>query len=472
MKHFVAVFTFVAVFSVSFSQSYTVETVPNTRLLNGSHVSNPDNIISEQTVSQIDSVVIALENKSTAQVAIVLLNSIGEADIFEFSQDLFNRWGIGQASNSNGLLILLVKDKRTVRFHTGDGIEPILTDVLCKRIQREKMVPSFKDGNYDAGMLAGVVMAASVLNNPESFADSQQQYADEIPLYSITMWIIGMWMAIALIVFIVKMKRKSFANYPSETKVPKGQFTSGQWFFWFIILPLAVMIALTLADNAVFFFVGLYAYSGTIGMVRRNFMDRQAATLILEKDYHAVYNYYENKQGLFSFLRFIFPIPFAFMYGSYKKKMLFFRNHPRQCGQCGTSLTKLDENADNAFLEKGQVREEEVKSIDYDVWLCKNCQAHGIEIYPSKNSKFTACTKCSYKTFYVANNRTIKAATTSSQGLREETKLCKFCGHQEIRKYNIARVQSSSSSGGGGSSSSGSSWGGGSSGGGGASSSW
>jgi uncharacterized protein len=466
------IFIFLSIqFSIAWGQSYTVQTVPDNRPKNGSHVSNPDNIISEATVEKIDSIVITLESKATAQVAVVLLNSIGDADIFEFSQELFNTWGIGNASNNNGLLILLVKDLHTVRFHTGDGIEGVLTDATCKRIQRERMVPAFKEGNYDRGMLEGVAAAADVLNNPEVYASSEQLPSENIPLYNLTVWVMALWLIVGVIAFFVKRKKKSFAEY-ADTKIPKAQFTSGQWLFWFIALPLLCMIAFTLTDQAGFFFGGLYVYSGCVGLVRRNLMDRQAATLILKKDFHSVFNYYENKQGLFSTLRFLFPIPFAFQYGSYKKKMLFFRNHPRQCVHCQYSLVKLDEKADNDYLEKGQVREEEIKSVDYDVWTCKNCNAFETEIYPNRDSKYTDCPSCSYKTFYVANNRTIRAATTSSQGLGEETQLCKNCGHQDVRKYNIARIESSSSGSSSGSSSSGSSWGGGSSGGGGASSSW
>src|SRR5690349_10920659 len=134
--------------AVSAFGQHTIETIPNNRLDNGSHVSNPDDVISTQGVVALDSILIDIESQTTAQVAVVVVNSIGEQDIFDFSQKLFNHWGIGH-HNDNGLLILLVVDQRTVRMHTGTGIEPILTDVTCKRIEREYMVPSFKEGNYE-----------------------------------------------------------------------------------------------------------------------------------------------------------------------------------------------------------------------------------------------------------------------------------------------------------------------------------
>jgi uncharacterized protein len=114
----------------------------------------------------------SLEKKTSVQVAVVVLESIGDADIFEFSQELFTAWGIGSKGNDNGLLLLMAKQNRTVRFHTGYGLEGALPDVICKRIEREYMVPEFKNGNYSAGILAGIQQVNKILTDP--------QYAEEL----------------------------------------------------------------------------------------------------------------------------------------------------------------------------------------------------------------------------------------------------------------------------------------------------
>ncbi len=69
-----------------FAQAYTVESVPNTKLINNSYVSNPDNLLSDQAVVEINLLLDSLEKKTSAQVAVVMLNSIGDEDIFEFAQ--------------------------------------------------------------------------------------------------------------------------------------------------------------------------------------------------------------------------------------------------------------------------------------------------------------------------------------------------------------------------------------------------
>lgn len=455
-------------------QTYTVQSVPNTKLVNNSYVSNPDNIISGITVSQIDSILSALEASATAQVAVVLVNSIGENDVFDFSLELFNYWGIGQKANDNGLLILMVLDQRKVWFSTGDGIEGLMPDALCKEIQREKMVPYFKEGNYDMAMLEGVKEVARVLNNPESRADAGevQPVADEeTHLGSFTFWIISTWMIVCLISFFVKKKQKKFADLRQDPpQIPKGQFTASLWFLWFLVLPLLLMIALTLTNHAGFFFGGLYAYAGATLVLRKKLMDSHAAKWLVKKDFQGLYNYYQDNQTTYRIFRFLFPLPLAFMYGAYKKKMLFFRNHPRNCKQCEKQLMKLDEQADDKYLSKGQIAEEGLKSVDYDVWLCQDCQSNENYVYRNPATKYSACSKCSFIALHLSSSRTLRSATEYNTGLREEVKICKFCGHREVKQYTIPKVTKSSSS--SGSSSSGGSWGGGRSSGGGAGSSW
>src|SRR6478736_7266443 len=80
------------------AQTYTVATVPNTKLKTNSYVSNPDGIISESTVVKIDTILKSLEQKTTAQVSVVLLASIEDASDFDFAQQLFEAWGIGKAA--------------------------------------------------------------------------------------------------------------------------------------------------------------------------------------------------------------------------------------------------------------------------------------------------------------------------------------------------------------------------------------
>ncbi len=79
------------------SQSFTVESIPNTKRVNNSYVSDPSHILHDTTVTRINQLLSDLEQNATAQVAVVMLPSIGSEEYFDFAQRLFNYWGIGQA---------------------------------------------------------------------------------------------------------------------------------------------------------------------------------------------------------------------------------------------------------------------------------------------------------------------------------------------------------------------------------------
>ena len=119
-------------------------------------VSNPDGILSEGAVSRIDEVCAALRAKGLAQVAVVAVDDIESGDAFSFAIELFRRWGVGDARNDNGLGVLLVKDRHEIRFVTGGGLEGVLPDAICKRIQMQFMLPAFREDDFDRGMTEGI----------------------------------------------------------------------------------------------------------------------------------------------------------------------------------------------------------------------------------------------------------------------------------------------------------------------------
>lgn len=139
------------------------------------------------------------------------------------------------------------------------------------------------------------------------------------------------------------------------------------------------------------------------------------------------------------------------------------RNKPRYCLRDGTRMLRLDEAADDARLNPGQLTEETIKSVDYDVWQCPKCDHLKIEAYRKWFSGYGACPKCDYRTLE-ADTIVLRRATKSSQGLKRIDYHCLHCDHQYSQEKTIPRLSDSSSSS--------SSFGGGSSSGGGASGSW
>lgn len=190
MKRLIGLMLFLLVATLSFAtgeeKQYTLQDVPNVRLNDArQYVSDPSHILSGSARDTINAVLARLEESTGIETAVVMLPSIGEEDIFNFAHELFRQWGIGKKKSNNGLLILFVMDQRKVRFTVGYGLEGTMTDAMSKRIQMQRMVPRFKAGDWDGGMVDGVRAAAKVLDGsmqPEPTDDEEDMLVGIIAL--------------------------------------------------------------------------------------------------------------------------------------------------------------------------------------------------------------------------------------------------------------------------------------------------
>lgn len=103
-----------------------------------------------------------LENKlnafnvlTTAQIAVVIMESIEPYDIMRYGRKLANSWGIGQKGKNNGILVLVALNDRKVSILTGRGIESVVTDSICTDIIRNDFAPHFKKGDFYGGLDEG-----------------------------------------------------------------------------------------------------------------------------------------------------------------------------------------------------------------------------------------------------------------------------------------------------------------------------
>lgn len=144
----------------------------------------------------------------------------------------------------------------------------------------------------------------------------------------------------------------------------------------------------------------------------------------------------------------------------------YLRRRPRPCPDCGTTMLRAGEEADDEHLDGGQRLEEYLRSVDYDVWHCPTCAHMEIKGYRGWFSGHSVCPNCDYRTMH-STSEVLTAATRQSTGTKRITYTCAHCDHSYKELRTIPKISDSSSSGSGRSS-----FGGGSSSGGGASGSW
>ncbi|MBS7567100.1 TPM domain-containing protein [Mucilaginibacter sp. Bleaf8] len=108
--------------------------------------------LSEDEKQQLIQKLIAYDDSTSTQIAVVLIKSVGAYDINEYGTQLGRTWGIGQKGRNNGILLLVALNDRKVTIQTGYGAEGALTDAATHQIIEQDLKPNFKQGNYYAGL--------------------------------------------------------------------------------------------------------------------------------------------------------------------------------------------------------------------------------------------------------------------------------------------------------------------------------
>lgn len=297
-----------------------------------------------------------LRREKGIEFTVVTIETMGEyghtGDIEPFATDLFNDWGVGDASRNDGVMMLVSRFDRKMRIEVGSGYGDA-KNAPMKEIIDNVVIPNFRQDDYAAGIAAGV----------------------DAVIYDLT----GSW--------------------PGEYGAP---FYVKAW-------------------NAILRFVSALG----------DWIYAIAAPLLL--------------------------IPVQ-LFRRWK------RRHPRTCPNDGLRMFRLDEGWDDDHLQEGQITEEHLKSVDYDVWQCPKCEHVTIEAYKAWFSRYGACRSCKFRTLE-GETTTVRAATTTSTGKQRIDYNCHHC-HDSYTGWRTIPKKSKSSS------SSSSSFGGGRSSGGGASGSW
>ena len=187
----------------SLAKEYRVKDVPNVQLQDArQRVSDPEGLLSAAARDSVNRMLASLKGEDGAEVAVVMLPSIGDADLFDFAHELFRTWGIGSKKSNRGLLLLYVADIRRVRFTVGDGLEGTMTDAACKRIIERTMIPHFKKGDTDGGVVAGISAACERIRGA---GEAEEATSDEEDIDMLTALFIvgGMICFFFLLVYVV-----------------------------------------------------------------------------------------------------------------------------------------------------------------------------------------------------------------------------------------------------------------------------
>ena len=137
------------------------------------------NILSSQTKADLNTKLAALEQKTSRQLVVVTVPSLGGYEISDYGYQLGRAWGIGQKSLNNGILLIVAPTEHKTRIEVGYGLEPIVTDALSSVIIQSRVLPSFRKGDFNAGVEAGTDALIEQLSLETSVAEKRAAAAAE-----------------------------------------------------------------------------------------------------------------------------------------------------------------------------------------------------------------------------------------------------------------------------------------------------
>ena len=119
------------------------------------------------TRTQLTQQLAALEQRKGAQIAVLMVPTTGDESIEQYATRAFEQWKVGRKKVDDGILLVVAKNDRKLRIEVGYGLEGAVPDLLAGRIIREQIAPSFKQGDFAAGVVKGVDSLVKLVDGEE-----------------------------------------------------------------------------------------------------------------------------------------------------------------------------------------------------------------------------------------------------------------------------------------------------------------
>lgn len=122
-----------------------------------------------------------------------------------------------------------------------------------------------------------------------------------------------------------------------------------------------------------------------------------------------------------------------------EKRLKTLRYKPRVSPKTGKPMKLLSEEEEDAYLDEGMQAEENVFSVDYDVWKDEETGYIQIEKYAG-HLHALQCPECNYQTFKIVREEIVKQPTETEEGEITKHYQCGYCGYK-ARKSVVLKHQ-------------------------------
>lgn len=120
--------------------------------------------LSADTRNTLRTQALQLQARTGAQLQVLVVDHVGEEGIEAYAQRVFEQWQLGRDGVDDGVLLLVAVQDRRVRIQTGYGLEGAIPDAYAARIIDKAIVPRFREGDLDQGLLEGTKVLVALID--------------------------------------------------------------------------------------------------------------------------------------------------------------------------------------------------------------------------------------------------------------------------------------------------------------------
>lgn len=188
-------------------------------------------IIDKNAEAELNSFLESVSAQTGVQVAVFTVPSLEKAagknaTIEDYASQVFEKWGLGQKKEDNGVLLLVCFAERKVRIEVGYGLEGILTDTKCGLIIRNFITSEFKNGDYTKGILAGIKLITGYATGNEEIKTKVDSLEEESEPFTVLIPFAIWCIFLCFIIF----RSISDAKHGRHRRPPTGGFFTGGGF--------------------------------------------------------------------------------------------------------------------------------------------------------------------------------------------------------------------------------------------------
>lgn len=123
-----------------------------------------------------------------------------------------------------------------------------------------------------------------------------------------------------------------------------------------------------------------------------------------------------------------------------EKRLHKLRFTPRISPKSGKPMKLLSEDEEDVHLDEGMQAEENIFSVDYDVWIDEETGFTQIDKYAG-HLHALECPECNYQTLKVAKEEILTSPTVETSGELMKFYKCGYCNHKVKKVFRVARLR-------------------------------